>query len=310
MSDQNKDTILPSSEHEPENPVAPTTITAADQEGDTAGQGNIPSELPTADDEAMLADIMQSLEADVVTSRSNQPITPLNAQTISASALLDEMHDMMSAPVTPRGNQSKHRPGRLPLFYRHEVERIKADPRSDIAVAEAEGVSRITIARVRETGKYKGIPYIPRDEIDREAQARGEQPHMYDQYKVSHMRGRRTVAGAEPPSEDMRRAMAYDKREAAQVAAAYGVSKSFVYKMRNKFGVRWVRVDPLSPFQRQRFDALKHTRDVEAMSRALNLPALVVQALLDGEFAPDANNDAVTSEGNNGGDDEREYDEG
>lgn len=285
MSDQNKDTILPTSE-------------GSNQEGESAGVEG----LPTADDDAALADIMRSLEMDALP--ASAPAIPASTQahqTITASDLLREMEETLNAPtpkpVTSRGKPSKHRPGRLPLFYRSEVDRIRADTRSDTAVAEAEGVSRLTISRIRETGKYKGIPYIARDEVDREAQARGEQTHMVYQYRKRTAMGRPPVSGRLPPNDDERKAIAYDKREASVVAQAYGVSRSFVYKMRNQFGVRWVRVDPLTPFQREKFEALKHTKDVEALSRALNLPALVVQALLDGEFAQ-----PVTNGGNDGAD--------
>jgi hypothetical protein len=165
-------------------------------------------------------------------------------------------------------------------------------------MAEAENVSPVTIARVRQHGIYKNIPYIARDEINREAQAMGLQSHMSHLHPtyIAKSLGRPVKSGRASPSDDERKAIAYDKREVGEVAKAFGVSRSFVYKMRAQFGVRWVRVDPLSPFQREKFEMLKHTKDVDGISRALNLPALVVQALLDGEFAQ------VTTGGNDGRD--------
>jgi hypothetical protein len=59
------------------------------------------------------------------------------------------------------------RGGRLPIFYRTEVEAIKRDERPIEEIAHSWGVSYDTIQKVKQRGRFANVPYIPRDEIDR-----------------------------------------------------------------------------------------------------------------------------------------------
>jgi len=59
------------------------------------------------------------------------------------------------------------RGGRMSSLYRAEVDEIAADTRPRAQIAADWGISYDTVSRVKQVGRFKNVPYIPRDECDR-----------------------------------------------------------------------------------------------------------------------------------------------
>lgn len=210
------------------------------------------------------------------------------------SGSMDDIMSELFTPATPEEVKKQLRdrgislrafnPGRLPLYYRAEVERIKADPRPHSIMAEVEGVSLTTIMKVRSAGKFEGVEYIARDEIDRQAQREGFQPTMKEALsntRSEQLKRGRPFKSRRRMTDEERRAIAYHPQEAHIVAEKYGVSVAYVYRMRREYGVRYINRDPLTPSQREKFDAFKDKKSVTELAGILNLPPLVITALLD-----------------------------
>lgn len=186
------------------------------------------------------------------------------------------------------------RGGRIAIFYRDEVEAIRKDKRPIMEIAEAWDVSFDTIQRVRQAGRFKDVPYIPRDEVDRRVSyltGLPVQPTM-SEFPVSRggKKGRPFKSGREDAlTEDERSLIASDKRRAHVVAAEYNVSPNYVNKIRREAGVS---VPHRGPLTQATMDAIKADgRPYADIAIAFRVPALLVKKLKE----------TVTPAGNNGG---------
>jgi hypothetical protein len=177
-------------------------------------------------------------------------MTDRNKDDEEFSPLLSEEAEKLLAAITPPKTytglptevnirEALRKPGRVPKFYRDEVEQIKQDTRRIEDIAASWGVSFDTIQRVRQAGRFKHVPYIPRDEIDRRVNyLTGEpvQPTM-SEFPVppSPKRGRPFGSGRrEPMNDEEKLAIATDPRPPRDVAQEYGVSTSYVNKLRRQ----------------------------------------------------------------------------
>ena len=82
---------------------------------------------------------------------------------VETTRILTRAEDEIIYGVRP----PSERGGRLPIFYRDEVEAIRADQRAVAAIARDWGVAIDTIRRVKRRGCFSDFEYIPRDEINR-----------------------------------------------------------------------------------------------------------------------------------------------
>lgn len=143
------------------------------------------------------------------------------------------------------------RGGRVPIFYRHEVDNIRADMRPYADIAETWNVSYDTILKVKQAARFKDVPYIARDELDRRVNYRSGLPvqlSMRD-YPVAKAtkRGRPFKGGRQHPlTNEERSAISLDIRQAKIVAAQYNISVSYVAQIRREMGTVAIRRGPLT----------------------------------------------------------------
>jgi hypothetical protein len=173
------------------------------------------------------------------------------------------------------------RGGRIAKFYRAEVELIKQDGRPLNEIAEEWGVSYDTILRVKERGRFLGVPYIPRDEVDRRLNYGGErlQPVMKDFPLVrGRKKGRPFKSGRTAPfTEAERQEVAQDLRHAKELAAEYNVSVSYIERIRREMGVSHIRRGPLNE---KIVAAIKaDQRRYEEIASKWKIPTSVVQQI-------------------------------
>lgn len=192
-------------------------------------------------------------------------------------------HKMTQAEEEMLKGASKpsERSGRLPIFYRAEVEQIRADTRAPAVIAAAWGVAFDTIQRVRQAGRFRNVPYIPRDEIDRRQGQASEQKAMsHYQTTPVHKRGRPFKSGRETPlSEEEILSIVSDQRQATIVAAEYSVSTSYVNNLKSKAGLS-AKGRTMTPDKVKAIIA--DQRDPALISRDFKVPKAVVEALKRG----------------------------
>ncbi len=122
--------------------------------------------------------------------------------------------------------------GRKPALTRAEAKAVKEDMRPYTEIAASYGISKETIMRVKRTGRYKNIPYIPSD-VD--PQEYGLLPRMSDYPRpTGGQRGRPFRTGRGPLSDDEYAAMLADLRTPDLVAAEFNVPIDYVRRQRKK----------------------------------------------------------------------------
>ena len=122
--------------------------------------------------------------------------------------------------------------GRKPALTRAEAKAVKDDMRPYHEIAASYGISKETIMRVKRTGRYKDIPYIPSD-VD--PQEYGLLPRMSDYPRPTNgMRGRPFRTGRGPLSDDELASLLADLRPVDKVAAEFNVPIDYVRRQRKK----------------------------------------------------------------------------
>lgn len=180
------------------------------------------------------------------------------------------------------------RGGRLPAFYRAEVDAIRLDMRSMQQIADAYKVSITTIARVKQRGRFAGIPYIPRDEVDRrEAYPEGETraPQMKDfVVPKTGRRGRPFANGRAALTDAEMASVLHDPRHPRDVAAHWGLATSYVISLRRRHGI--AQRGPLSEAVKQMIR--DDPREPEVLAVIYKLPAKVIRHMKEyGSGEPD-----------------------
>lgn len=165
------------------------------------------------------------------------------------------------------------RGGRLPTFYREEVDRIRQDTRPLVDIAEAWGVAIDTIRRVQQRGSFAAVPYIPRDEVDR-----SEKYPDYADAAIAYVQGQvrpgRPFASGRPALTDAELAeILVDKRPAKEIAHSYGLRTTYVQMLKRQ--LKYIEDVPVT---------LKVTiqgdqRDVDTLSRAYKVPKHIVEEI-------------------------------
>jgi hypothetical protein len=150
--------------------------------------------------------------------------------TDNTGALVDRLFDeaMSSQTVVDTGPNR----GRKAALTRAEAKAVKEDMRPYWQIAESYGISKETIMRVKRTGRYKDIPYIPSDVDPREY---GLKPRMSDYPRPSSgRRGRPLRTGRPPLNDDEYAALLADLRAPELVALEFNVPVDYVRRQRKK----------------------------------------------------------------------------
>ena len=174
------------------------------------------------------------------------------------------------------------RGGRLPLFFRAEVDEIRADDRPMAQIAETWEVSYDTIMRVKQSGRFRHCVYIPRDEVDRsipysERECMKDQPTDPNNKDFhAYKSGRRDKLTSQERLD-----ISLDKRVDTIIAADYEISVSTVRSIRRKFG----RIKRNGFYSRETIEMVKReTRTHEEIGRLFGMPVATVKAIKSGEF--------------------------
>lgn len=171
-----------------------------------------------------------------------------------------------------RGLKSpSQRGGRLPAFYREEVDKIRQDTRSIEEIAEHWGVAVHTIRRVQGRGAFAAVPYIPRDEVDRATKypdyADAAQRYL-DGYKPM---GRPFASGRGPLTIVEEVAILTDKRPAREIAHSFGLKTSYVQRMKRE--LMYLEDVDVTTLGNIRAD----TRDHATIAKAHKVPVHIVE---------------------------------
>lgn len=197
---------------------------------------------------------------------------------LPAGAMSKEDEEAIAGERAP-----KDRGGRFPKFYRVEVEEIRESLEKHSLLAERYGVSVETIKRVREVGRFAGITYIPRDEMDRRTPLPNGKPRPTSNSEgTGYKRGRPFKSGRSHVTPQERRMMASDIRPIAEAAQAYGVSVPYLKKLRKEMGVSHIRAEALS--HRMIRNITRDERPIADVARDMNLPTQIVRAIKEGSF--------------------------
>lgn len=170
---------------------------------------------------------------------------------------------------------AKQRSGRAPSLYREEVDAILADERGDTEAAKSFGVSVDTIKRVRQKGRFRAVPYIPRDEMDR-TKADNLPMSAYPVTKGGN-KGRPFSSGRAALTSDEKLAIAVDHRPVRQVAEEYDVSMGYISKIRHELGTNMLRTGKVGLMALKEIAA--DSRDVETIAEHWSLPVKVIEAI-------------------------------
>lgn len=170
------------------------------------------------------------------------------------------------------------RGGRLPTFYRSEVESIRADTRTIREIAQSWGVSITTITRVQMRGRYRNTPYIPRDEVDRsvsyvrthEARPKRERP------------GRPFKSGRAALTAQEIADIVNDDRPVREIAEDYQLTVEYVRKLRLKHGAVSNGSRTITP--RLVRSILRDQRSDAETAVAFKINRLTVQDIRDGKY--------------------------
>lgn len=180
--------------------------------------------------------------------------------------------------------EANRRGGRLPKFYRAEVEAIRADKRPTSTMAQVLGVGVSLIEHVRGIGRYRKTPYVPRDEIDRRDVYKSSGDPINDaiaRIKASkgiHWRaGRGFSSGRGPLTPDDHVKLLTDPRPAWEVANEMQLTVPFVQKYRRD-NLRFF--DYEQAIKLHGIDKIVNDqRDYKAKSVIYRLPAKVIVEL-------------------------------
>lgn len=167
----------------------------------------------------------------------------------------------------------RKRGGRLPLLSRSDVELIKNDTRPAREVAAEYGVAADTVNRVRQVGRFKDMPYVPREETDRTM----EEPQAI---VYNGRAGRPFVTGRAGLSQEEREKIGRDTRSRVEVAREWGVSLAYIDKLRRIHGSHLVKRSPLSVETRAAIKA--SDLDDNYLASSYRVPAKVIRAIKDG----------------------------
>jgi hypothetical protein len=150
----------------------------------------------------------------------------------SSNETLDKMLKRLS-PRTVKGR----RQGGLPRFTSEDVASIKADTRPVSHIAAAWRACYDTIARVREEGRFAGIPYVTRDEV-----LSGKMELMKDAPLPKNNRpGRKKVKPELDLDIETKYEIAYDMRAANVVAKKHRLTPEDVYAIRHELGIDQIK---------------------------------------------------------------------
>lgn len=217
---------------------------------------------------------------------------------------IDKLIQALEAPAERKGVRTQledqmrgqdkpacQRGGRLPVFYRSEVNMILADHRTLREIAETWQVSLDTISRVKQLGRFRTVPYIARDEIDRTLAYNGMrlQKTMKDQHDEvtaarpeRYRRGRPFASGREPLTEADKLAIAMAEGTVQEIAADSGVSPTYVKRLRRDYIMEVHRSKRLSPALVQAIIA--DTREVTAIAVAFKIPSALIIEIKAGRY--------------------------
>lgn len=176
----------------------------------------------------------------------------------------------------------KERGGRLPMFYRSEVDEIQNSLEKHAILAERFGVSVETIKRVREVGAFADIPYVARDEVDRKKPKVTTKVRAFAKSNGGH-RGRPFKSGRGPLTLGEKRAIAASMTPIAETAHSFGISIQLVKKIRMEMGGAAIRIKPVS--HRIVRDVHKDTRPLQEIADAHHLPVQIVRSIKEGTFS-------------------------
>lgn len=175
------------------------------------------------------------------------------------------------------------RTGRLPSLYKEEVDAIRASyeggEHDTQVLALRWSLSVNTIRRVLGLGRWADMPYIARDELNDSARydSDGNSLVMKDYDRTGHKRGRPFLNRAEEMTAEEKELIAADTRATADVAAAFGISRSYVYRIKQAYGVKSNRRAPMSMDTRRAIRA--DERPIGQIARAYKLPMVVVELI-------------------------------
>lgn len=184
----------------------------------------------------------------------------------------------------------KSRGGKLPKFYRNEVDRIRGDTRPIAVIAEAWGVSFDTIQRVCQAGRFIGVPYIARDEVFLTPEGNYTSARQFHvAVGKAPKRGRPFKTGRrEPLTEQEQKLVLTDLRPSAELAIELRVSAKYISTFRRMNGVITRHTRPLDHITIDRIKA--DTRSHVEIAAAHSLPLILVQHL-KGHVDEKANDD-------------------
>ncbi len=195
------------------------------------------------------------------------------------TSAFDSMPNMDAIAESVGDTIKKSRGGKLPKFYRDEVDRIRMDTRPIAVIAEAWGVSFDTIQRVCQAGRFADVPYIPRDEAHLTPEGNySEARQIHAVPAKAPKRGRPFKSGRrEPLTEEEQRFILADLRPASAVAKELGVSAGYINTFRRENGLTSRRNGPLdhNTIEQIRADTRSHAE----IAAAHSLPLIVVRHL-------------------------------
>lgn len=180
--------------------------------------------------------------------------------------------------------------GRQPIFYAHEVDEIRADKRSSAVVADEWGVSYDTIQRVRQRGRFRGVPYVTKEQ----ASLRRKYPPLFSTEPVEEWQppkpdaftttkpnpvGRKFSSGRAPLTLDEIAAILVDKRPTRAIARDYHLQSNYVQKLKRDYATE---DDLKERIERCRDAVLADDRDVKTLSMAYKLPRGVIERIKHG----------------------------
>jgi|GEM_PF-5116645 len=195
--------------------------------------------------------------------------------------VLTQIEDELWNGVKPPSKRG----GRVPKFYRKEVERIRADQRTLAEIAMAEGVSITTIMRVKQIGRYKNVPYIPRDEYDRSKAYTVRKMVEEANRGVERRRGRPFKSGRGPLTDEEKERIVFERRPYAEIAQAYGITVATVNRIKYEYNRQLYDNDAMHTAHKAMHEAIrKDPRHPQLIAQAYKVPGQVVLAIKRGDI--------------------------
>jgi hypothetical protein len=169
------------------------------------------------------------------------------------------------------------------------VDAIREDNRSSATVADEWGVSYDTIQRVRQRGRFAGVPYICKEQ----AAVRRKYPTLLDTTPVEEVLaahfekhkpepkkplpvGRKFLSGRAPLALDEIAAILVDKRPARIVARDYHLQSNYVMKLRRDYASD---SDYAAKVERLRDRILADKRELTKLAVVYKLPVKVIEGI-------------------------------